>query len=328
MEKIITGFIAVFLLSFANSVLAEPHIPKPDSFSEISKEKYKEMLEQIQALQEKVETLENYIQAIGRFSIPKEIEFCGQKMPIDKWYVREELDKQLLALSYNRRQVVTWMKRSGKFFPYMESELKRTKLPDCLKYLIIAESSLLEDASSRAGAKGIAQFMKETGRLYNLSYSEFVDERMNFEKSITAAFSHLRDLHNEFGDWPLALAGYNAGAGKVREVKRVQGVGEYWRMLFLNKNGVSTETNSYVYKIIAVKLIFEDPKSFGFLLGEDDVFLTPETKEIVVALSRPTLLTDIARRYQTSFFEIKKLNPWIRGANLGKGTWRLKIPAN
>ena len=109
---------------------------------------------------------------------------------------------------------------------------------------------------------------------------------------------------------------------------RDQQVREYWRMLFLNKNGISTETNSYVYKIIAVKLVFADPKSFGFLVGEDDLFLAPETKEITIKLNQTTSLLELARRYQTSFFELKKLNPWIRGDKLGKGIWRLRIPIN
>ena len=314
----------VFFLSMFAAASAEvkPLInpPFPDQIQE--------MQETIQSLQKKIKSLENYIQAIGRFSIPKEVEFCGQKIPVDKWYVREELDKELNRLSYYRRQIVTWMKRSGKFFPYVEAELKKAAMPDCIKYLMVVESSLLEDAYSKAGASGPWQFMKSTGRLFDLSYSKFIDERRNFEKATMAALSYLQELHNEFGDWPLAFAGYNAGAGKVREVKRAQGVGEYWRMLFLNKNGILTETNSYVYKIIALKLIFEDPASYGFLVGEDDIFLAPETTEITVKLNRTTPLLELARRNKTTFFELKKLNPWIRGDKLGKGTWRLKIPLN
>lgn len=314
------------LIFFFLSVLAAVSVEAQSPVNPPFPEQIQEMREQIQALQEKVETLENYTKVIGSFSIPKEVEFCGQKIPVDKWYVREELDKQLLSLSYNRRQVVTWMKRSPKFFPYIEAELKKVAMPDCIKYLMVVESSLLEDAYSRAGASGPWQFMKSTGRLFDLSYSKFVDERRDFEKATTAALNYLKNLHNEFGDWPLAFAGYNAGENKVRQIMREQQVREYWRMLFLNKNGVPTETNSYVYKIIAVKLIFEDPKSFGFLVGEDDVFLVPETTEITIKLDRITPLLELARRYQTSFFEIKKLNPWIRGDKLGKGTWRLKIP--
>ena len=316
-------FIVLFLSMLA-AIAAEAQSPANPPFPD----QIQEMREQIQSLQEKVETLESYLQAIGRFSIPKEVEFCGQKVPIDRWYVREELDKQLLALSYNRRQVVTWMKRSGKFFPYVEAELKKSGMPDCIKYLMVVESSLLEDAYSRAGASGPWQFMKSTGRLFDLSYSKFIDERRDFEKATTAALKYLKELHNEFGDWPLAFAGYNAGENKVRQIMQGQQVREYWRMLFLNKNGIPTETNSYVYKIIAVKLIFADPKSFGFLVGEDDLFLAPETKEITIKLNQTTSLLERARRYQTSFFELKKLNPWIRGDKLGKGAWRLKIPVN
>ena len=162
-------FIVLFLSMLA-AIAAEAQSPANPPFPD----QIQEMREQIQSLQEKVETLENYLQAIGHFSIPKEVEFCGQKVPIDRWYVREELDKQLLALSYNRRQVVTWMKRSAKFFPYVEAELKKAALPDCIKYLMVVESSLLEDAYSRAGASGPWQFMKSTGRFFDFSYSKFI----------------------------------------------------------------------------------------------------------------------------------------------------------
>lgn len=316
---VIASFV-IFLFFGINSVLAE------NPTQEIPLSEQNQVLdERIKILEEKISYLENYLESIGRFTIPKEVEFCGQKIPVDKWYVREELEKQMLALSYNRRQVVTWMKRSPKFLPYVEDELKKAGMPDCIKYLMVVESSLLEDAYSRAGASGIWQFMQSTGRVFDLSYSKFIDERRNFEKATMAAFSYLKNLHNEFRDWPLAFAGYNAGENKVRLIKKDQGVNDYWRMLFLNKNGFPTETNAYVYKIIAVKLIFENPKEFGFILREEDKFLIQETKEVVISLATVTPLSEIGMRYGTSLLEIKKLNPWIRGDKLGKGVWKIKV---
>lgn len=291
-------------------------------------EKARNLEENIKKLEQDIAALKEYVDAISRFPIPDAIDFCGKPVPMDRWYVRERIDRQLLLLSRERRQTVTWMKRSGKFFPFIEQRLKEAGRPLCsdVKYVSVVESSLIERAFSSARASGIWQFIQSTGRIFHLFYSDSVDDRRNFEKATGAAMSYLARLHGEFHDWPLALAAYNAGEEKVRRLRREQEVTEYWDMLFEGRTGTPTETNDYVYKIVVVKLMFENPERYGFFLHGKDFFTFPDTVEVSLALTKRTPLLGVASRLGVTLLELKELNPWLRKNYLGKGNWRFRIP--
>ncbi|MBU1014231.1 MAG: LysM peptidoglycan-binding domain-containing protein [Bacteroidetes bacterium] len=138
------------------------------------------------------------------------------------------------------------------YFPYFEEKLDLYNIPLELKYLAIVESALIPNAGSRAGAKGLWQFMYGTGKVYGLTVSSYVDDRFDPMKSTIAACEHLEDLYDIYGDWSLVLAAYNSGAGNVnRAIRRAGGIKNYWAIWpFLPR-----ETRDYVPAFIAVNYI-------------------------------------------------------------------------
>ena len=161
-----------------------------------------------------------------------------------------------------REQFGRWLARSGTYKALMEQELKNEGLPTDLIYLSMIESGYYELAYSRAKAVGLWQFMKATGKQYNLKVDKYIDERRDPVKATKAAVAYLSDLYKEFGDWHLAVAAYNGGPGKVRSGLRKHGVNNFWDLAA--KNHLQLETKRYVPKLIAALVIARNPEQYGF----------------------------------------------------------------
>lgn len=161
-----------------------------------------------------------------------------------------------------RKQFSRWLARSTAYQPMMEQELEKAGLPKDLVYLAMIESGFNQLACSRAKAVGLWQFMKPTGRQYNLRVDKYVDERRDSLKSTKAAVTYLSDLYKEFGDWHLAVAAYNGGPGKVRSGLRRHKVDNFWSLA--SKKHLRLETKHYVPKLIAALLIAKEPEKYGF----------------------------------------------------------------
>jgi hypothetical protein len=193
-------------------------------------------------------------------------------------------------------------------------------MPMDLKYLAVAESSLLPQIRSAAGAVGIWQFMPETAVRKGLKKNVEIDERRHFELSTLAAITYLKQLKQRFGKWSLALAGYNCGEERVEKEMREQQVDDYYRLT------LPTETERFVFRIAAVKLILENHEKYGYYILPEDLYPPILIDSETVSLSTPIHLTALAKALDTDLKTLKELNAHINGYYLPKGSYPVKLP--
>lgn len=254
--------------------------------------------------------------------VPENLAFAGEPVPIERSYIRESLDRELLVNTYWQSQTLLFIKRAAKYFPVIEPILKEEGVPDDFKYLALAESGLIMRAFSPAGATGPWQFMKGAGNDYGLEINSEIDERYHIEKATAAACRFLKSSKEKFGSWTLAAAAYNVGRSHIiRQLDR-QKTNNYYDLL------LNEETGRYVYRIIAIKEILEDPTRYGFHVKEKDLYYMEPTYTVEVD-SAVSDFADFAQKYDLTYKELKDLNPWLRDDHLtnsrGK-TYHIKIP--
>ncbi len=198
-----------------------------------------------------------------------------------------------------------WLDRSARYIPVMKDIFREKNLPEDLVYVAMIESGFNPYAVSWAKAVGPWQFMPATGKLYGLKIDWWIDERKDPIKSTQAAAEHLKDLHNLFGSWPLALASYNAGAGKVqRAVLRTRSE-DFWDLKA--SRYIRKETKNYVPKYMAATIIAKNPEAYGFAVSTYEPL-----KYDQVVLEESVDLRLIARCANCTYEEVKELNPEIR----------------
>jgi hypothetical protein len=253
--------------------------------------------------------------------LPNPIDFCGEHVPINQYWVRESIDRELINQCYQHSRTLLTLKRSTRFLPVIEEILKDENVPDDLKYLCIAESNL-ENVVSPAKAAGFWQFMEATAKNYGLEISEQVDERYHLEKATRAACLHLRKLKAQFGSWALAAAAYNMGENGLAKNIQEQQTNNYWE-LFLN-----TETSRYVSRCIAYKLIFENQNLYNIAIAANEFYKIIDYKDVVISRT----IDDIriyCKENHILYRQLKELNPWLRSTKLtvvGDKNYTLKIP--
>ncbi len=226
---------------------------------------------------------------------------------------------------YQNRQRKTfrkWLSRSSQYRPLIEEQLKNNNLPTDLLYLAMIESGFNPSAYSYAHAAGLWQFIRGTGRNYGLTINSWVDERRNPEKATKAAINYLSTLYNEFGDWYLAVAAYNAGEGKVEKAIKKYNSRDFWELA--NHKYFSVETKSYVPKLIAAIIIGRDPARYGFT----HIAYKQPVEYDLISLPPRTDLAAVAVTAETSVKELRKLNNELRKNHTppGKTDYILRIP--
>lgn len=167
-----------------------------------------------------------------------------------------------LFQSQQKKSFAIWLSRSGKYLPMMQKELKEAGLPEDLAYLAMIESGYNQKAYSKAHASGLWQFIPGTGAQYNLTMNKYLDERRDAEKSTKSAVKFLSNLYDEFGDWHLAVAAYNAGPGKISKGMERYNTKDFWSLA--QYDYLAMETKRYVPKLIASIIIAKNPEKYGF----------------------------------------------------------------
>lgn len=280
-----------------------------------------EALAQVEDLRRQLQTLATGGLTAVNYRLPAAIDFAGQPVPIGRRDVWERLDQEFLLYIGRPGQIMLWLKRMGRFMPLIEQRLKEFDLPDDLKYLAVVESSLRPTAASSASATGLWQFIEGTGRRFDMESTSLIDERMDVIKATDGAMQYLSRLYDIFKDWPLALAAYNAGEGRVLDELREQGVGAYYDL------ALPAETERFVYKIVAVKIILSHPERYGIVINEQEYYRPPEVDVVTVRVSGNRLhLRTVAEAAGTHFAMIKQLNPQFRQRYLPRGEHQVYVP--
>ncbi|MBA3035233.1 MAG: LysM peptidoglycan-binding domain-containing protein [Desulfobacterium sp.] len=253
-------------------------------------------------------------------AIPKgTLTFCGEPVPFELQDVKERFEKEILLSSWDRAQVLLWLKRSRRYLPHIEKILKENGMPDDLKYIAVAESALRPNATSNKSAVGYWQFIHSTGLNYGLTINENKDERRNFFTSTQAAVSYLRQLNSMLGSWTLAAAGYNMGEEGLLAQIHEQETNNFYRLY------LPEETQRYIFRILSIKLIMQNPAKYGFKLEDKDYYPPISFDRVDIECSDRIPLMLIAKAASTTFKEIKDLNPEIRGHFLQKGIHTISI---
>ncbi|MBP3763204.1 MAG: lytic transglycosylase domain-containing protein [Bacteroidales bacterium] len=240
--------------------------------------------------------------------LPDTLTFCGERVPMNIYYVRESLDRELVSNMYYQSNTLFCIKRATRVFPTIERILRQEGVPLDMKYLCVIESGLL-NATSPAGAQGYWQFMKTTGQHYGLEITDEIDMRNDLEASTRAACRYLKDLKRRFGGWAEAAAAYNCGENGLAKRLDRQMQRSYYD-LYLNR-----ETQRYVYRILAMKLIMSHPQDYGYHVRRCDTY--PELPCEKVKMQGQNIdLYQFAQSNGTSYKMLRTLNPWITTDNL------------
>jgi len=248
------------------------------------------------------------------------LDFCGEQIPLDNREVCERFEKELLLALWDRPQVILWIKRSHRYLPRIERMLKDNGMPDDLKYLALIESALRPHIGSPKGAMGFWQFTEATGIKYGLRIDADIDERRSVVASTRAAIRCFREFHDIFGSWTLAAAAFNMGKEGLRTDMLVQKTVDYYHLY------LPLETQRYVPRIIAAKLILNDPDHYGFHLSKGDLYPPRTVDRVTVECPEKIPLRIVAEAAGTHFKVVKDLNPEIRGYYLIQGGHTLSIP--
>ncbi len=244
--------------------------------------------------------------------IPDGLNFVGEPVPINNPDIKERIDRELLVNTYWQSNALLLMKRANKYFPIIEPILAAEGVPDDFKYLAVIESGLTQ-AVSPARATGFWQILKGTGKEYGLEVNDNVDERYHIEKSTRVACEYLKKAKSRFGSWTAAAAAYNAGPAGISRRMKAQNVNDYYDLL------LNEETGRYVFRIIALKEIMNNPKKYGFNYTSTDLYNPIPTYKVAV----DTAVTDFvkfAERFGINYKVLKIHNPWLRESHLNNGS--------
>jgi hypothetical protein len=253
--------------------------------------------------------------------LPDKAEFAGEEAPLGLYYVREGLDRELMVNAYWHSSTLLMLKKSNRYFHIIVPILRKHGIPEDFKYLALIESGL-SNVKSPAGAAGFWQFVPGTAKNFGLEISEYVDERYHVEKATEAACKLLKQSYNKFGSWTLAAAAYNVGEGRISKELTRQKTSSYYDLY------LPDETMRYVYRLIALKLLYEHPTEYGYFIRNKDLYPPIPTYNINID-STINNLPAFAKSMDINYLILKEFNPWLRSdklVNPGKKNYIITLP--
>ncbi len=257
-------------------------------------------------------------------AVPEFIIFAGDTISFSRSDLYERMDREIISFTYMHSTSLLLLKRGPGVFARVEPILKRLGMPDDLKYLMAIESTLDPSAVSSAGAAGLWQFTKATGQKYGLEINSEVDERYNTAKATQAACSFLKEAYEKYGDWMTAAASYNGGQNGISaklEDQHCDSALDLWLV---------EETSRYMFRLLAVKMLYENPEAFGFHLEPEESYNYPEPQKTVTISEPIPSLVDFAGEYGISYAQLKRENRWLRSdklTNKDRKAYKIDIPA-
>lgn len=247
-------------------------------------------------------------QLVFPVSIEGDLEFAGERVPLEDPDVRERLEREIQINAYWHSSTLQAMKLANRYFDDIEKILAEKGVPSDFKYLALVESSF-KNETSPAGATGFWQFVKPTAKAYGLEVNEFVDERYHVEKSTEAACKYLLEAKSGLGNWTLAAASYNLGIPGMKQRVNDQRTNNYYEMYF------NQETSRYLFRMLAMKIIFSSPKHAGFHVKTEELYQPYRYKTVEVDTPVNSIAA-FAETFGLKYKHIKILNPWLRDASL------------
>lgn len=256
--------------------------------------------------------------------VPAKVTLCGKTIDMDRADNYERFDRELSSLAYTHGTTMLIIKRANRLFPEMAPILKANGVPEDVLYLACVESSLNPRAYSPAKACGLWQFIASAAKEYGLEVNDEVDERYNIEKATAAAARYLKKSYNKYGDWASAMAAYNGGNARISRELEAQGV-DCSIDLYLTE-----ETTRYPFRVMAMKVIMENPAAYGFKLREDQLY-QPRKYKTVEVNGPVESWPDWAKARGIDYRTLREENPWIRAKKLTNRackTYQVRIPTD
>lgn len=262
--------------------------------------------------------------AVASPEVPAKMKFADQTIDFDRADMYERMDRELTSMTYTHGNTLLTIKRANRYFPILAPILEANGVPHDLLYLACVESYLNPRALSGAKAAGIWQFMPTTAKEYGLEVNDYVDERYNIVKETEAACRLLKSAYRKYGNWESAACSYNGGMGRISKELASQLADSAFDLYLVD------ETSRYMFRILAMKLIMEDPRHYGFAIDADQLYYPIATRTISV--SEPVDdWAEWAKNNGSNYAVLRELNPWIRAKSLpnktGK-TYDVLLPAD
>jgi len=241
---------------------------------------------------------------VKQLYIPDSVRLFNEVVPIQNFDTRESLERELLVNVYWQSQTTMFIKMVGRYFPIIEHVLEKNGVPEDFKYVALAESGFRYNISP-AGATGYWQFLEKTAKEYGLVVNDYIDERYDIEKSTEAACAYFKKAYERFGSWTLAAASYNVGiAGLSRQIS-YQYINSYYDL------HTNSETGRYVFRILALKLLLENPEKYGYYILPEERYAPYDFVTYTVDSTIPDL-AKFAQDNGSNYKLLRIMNPWIR----------------